>query len=49
MNGIHEVVNLLRRYAFPGDVRELENAIEHASVMGGDDRGLHHRASAAPD
>ena len=28
-----DVVSLLRRYAFPGNVRELENAIEHAFVM----------------
>jgi PAS domain S-box-containing protein len=28
-----EVVSLLRRYEFPGNVRELENAIEHAFVM----------------
>jgi len=28
-----DVVSLLRRYSFPGNVRELENAIEHAFVM----------------
>jgi len=28
-----EVIALLRRYSFPGNVRELENAIEHAFVM----------------
>jgi PAS domain S-box-containing protein len=28
-----EVIALLRRYDFPGNVRELENAIEHAFVM----------------
>jgi PAS domain S-box-containing protein len=28
-----DVVSLLRRYPFPGNVRELENAIEHAFVM----------------
>ncbi len=28
-----EAMGLLRRYSFPGNVRELENAIEHAFVM----------------
>jgi PAS domain S-box-containing protein len=28
-----ETLSLLRRYSFPGNVRELENAIEHAFVM----------------
>jgi PAS domain S-box-containing protein len=29
----NEVLKLLRRYDFPGNVRELENAIEHAFVI----------------
>jgi PAS domain S-box-containing protein len=28
-----EALGMLRRYSFPGNVRELENAIEHAFVM----------------
>ena len=28
-----EVLSALRKYSFPGNVRELENAIEHAIVM----------------
>ena len=28
-----EVIELLEGYDFPGNVRELENAIEHAFVM----------------
>lgn len=32
-----EAVSALRRYSFPGNVRELENAIEHAFVMCHDD------------
>ena len=28
-----ETLAMLRRYAFPGNVRELENAVEHAFVM----------------
>jgi PAS domain S-box-containing protein len=32
-----ETLATLRRYAFPGNVRELENAIEHAFVMCRDD------------
>jgi PAS domain S-box-containing protein len=38
-----EVLIALRKYAFPGNVRELENAIEHAIVMGdGDEIRLEH-------
>lgn len=32
-----DVLQLLRRYAFPGNIRELENAIEHAFVLSSSD------------
>jgi PAS domain S-box-containing protein len=38
-----EALTALRRYSFPGNVRELENAIEHAFVMSHDEQiELHH-------
>jgi transcriptional regulator with PAS, ATPase and Fis domain len=42
-----EALSALRRYSFPGNVRELENAIEHAFVMCHDDEiRLHHLPEA---
>jgi PAS domain S-box-containing protein len=42
-----EALNALRRYGFPGNVRELENAIEHAFVMcHGAEIGLDHLPTA---
>jgi len=34
----HEVMELLMAYEFPGNVRELENILEHAYVLAGTDR-----------
>jgi PAS domain S-box-containing protein len=42
-----EALSALRRYSFPGNVRELENAIEHAFVMCHDDEiRVHHLPEA---
>jgi len=42
-----EALSALRRYSFPGNVRELENAVEHAFVMCHDDEiRLHHLPEA---
>jgi two-component system NtrC family response regulator len=35
-----EAMELLQRYPWPGNIRELENAIEHALVMAEDDAAL---------
>jgi DNA-binding NtrC family response regulator len=38
-----EALATLRKYPFPGNVRELSNAIEHAFVMcGGEEIGVEH-------
>jgi DNA-binding NtrC family response regulator len=36
-----EVIRSLSRYSWPGNVRQLENAVEHAVVMSGDREWLH--------
>ncbi len=35
-----ETVNALRSYAWPGNVREMENAVERAFILSGDEIGL---------